>query len=164
MRLGRKILDYQKFMKYEELSKLVIEWGESKGILDSSTALRQLDKTQEELDETRAALKKLNDVFTQGSDSYLYVVTFILGAILGVITFSRVIKWLFKNFENRTLIVLIGFILGSVLNIVPYKTEDNESITSFLNFFKNDFSLVLWVFLGFVTIIILNIISKKNEK
>jgi putative membrane protein len=107
-------------------------------------------------------LKKLNDVFTQGSDSYLYVVTFILGAILGVITFSRVIKWLFKNFENRTLIVLIGFILGSVLNIVPYKTEDNESITSFLNFFKNDFSLVLWVFLGFVTIIILNIISKKK--
>ena len=108
-------------------------------------------------------LKKLNDIFTYGSDSYLYVVTFILGVILGVITFSRIIKWLFKNFENRTLIVLIGFILGSVLNIVPYKTEDNESITSFLNFFKNDFSLVLWVFLGFVTIIILNIISKKNE-
>ena len=108
-------------------------------------------------------LKKLNDVFTEGSDSYLYVVTFILGAILGVITFSRIIKWLFKNFENRTLIVLIGFIIGSVLNIVPYKTENKESITSFLNFFKNDFSLVLWVFLGFVTIIILNIISKKNE-
>ena len=48
-------------MEYEELSQLVIEWGESKGILDSSTPLRQLDKTQEELDETREALKKLND-------------------------------------------------------------------------------------------------------
>jgi NTP pyrophosphatase (non-canonical NTP hydrolase) len=55
------MLKRQESMKYEELSKLVIEWGESKGILDSSTALRQLDKTQEELDETRAALKKLND-------------------------------------------------------------------------------------------------------
>ncbi len=108
-------------------------------------------------------LKKLNDVFTEGSDSYLYVITFILGAILGVVTFSRIIKWLFKNFENRTLIVLIGFILGSVLNILPYKTENNESITSFLNFFKNDFSLILWVLLGFVVIIILNVISKKNE-
>jgi len=52
-------------MKYEELSKLVIEWGESKGILDSSTPIRQLDKTQEELDETRAALKKLNDLDRQ---------------------------------------------------------------------------------------------------
>ena len=108
-------------------------------------------------------LKKLNDVFTEGSDSYLYVITFILGAILGVVAFSRIIKWLFKNFENRTLIVLIGFILGSVLNILPYKTENNESITSFLNFFKNDFSLILWVLLGFVVIIILNVISKKNE-
>ena len=108
-------------------------------------------------------LKKLNDVFTEGSDSYLYVITFIFGAILGVVTFSRIIKWLFKNFENRTLIVLIGFILGSVLNILPYKTENNESITSFLNFFKNDFSLILWVLLGFVVIIILNVISKKNE-
>ncbi len=108
-------------------------------------------------------LKKLNDVFTEGSDSYLYVITFILGAILGVVTFSRIIKWLFKNFENRTLIVLIGFILGSVLNILPYKTENNESMTSFLNFFKNDFSLILWVLLGFVVIIILNVISKKNE-
>ena len=101
-------------------------------------------------------LKKLNDVFTEGSDSYLYVITFILGAILGVVAFSRIIKWLFKNFENRTLIVLIGFILGSVLNILPYKTENNESITSFLNFFKNDFSLILWV-------LFLNVISKKNE-
>jgi len=55
------MLKRQESMKYEELSKLVIEWGESKGILDSSTALRQLDKTQEELDETRTALKKLND-------------------------------------------------------------------------------------------------------
>jgi NTP pyrophosphatase (non-canonical NTP hydrolase) len=48
-------------MKYEELSELVINWGEDKGIFNKSTPLRQLDKTQEELDETREALKKLND-------------------------------------------------------------------------------------------------------
>ena len=56
-----KMLEREESMKYEELSKLVIEWGGNKGILDSSTPLRQLDKTQEELDETREALKKLND-------------------------------------------------------------------------------------------------------
>ena len=55
------MLQPQEFMEYEEISELVIEWGESKGIFDSSTPLRQLDKTQEELDETREALKKLND-------------------------------------------------------------------------------------------------------
>jgi NTP pyrophosphatase (non-canonical NTP hydrolase) len=56
-----KMLEREESMKYEELSKLVIEWGGNKGILDSSTPLRQLDKTQEELDETREALEKLND-------------------------------------------------------------------------------------------------------
>ena len=46
-------------MNYEELSALVLQWGEDKGIFAKSTPLRQLDKTQEELDETREALQKL---------------------------------------------------------------------------------------------------------
>ena len=52
----------KKSMKYEELSELVIKWGKSKGIFDSSTPLRQLDKTQEELDETKEALTNLNNL------------------------------------------------------------------------------------------------------
>ena len=47
---------------YEELSDLVIKWGVDKGIFDASTPLRQLDKTQEELDETKDALEKLNNL------------------------------------------------------------------------------------------------------
>ena len=46
-------------MNYEKLSKLVIEWGKDKQILEKSTPLRQLDKTHEELEETREALVKL---------------------------------------------------------------------------------------------------------
>lgn len=56
-----KMLEREESMKYEELSKLVIDWGQDKGIFNKSTPLRQLDKTQEELDETRRALQKLND-------------------------------------------------------------------------------------------------------
>jgi NTP pyrophosphatase (non-canonical NTP hydrolase) len=52
----------KKSMKHEELSELVIKWGKSKGIFDSSTPLRQLDKTQEELDETKEALTNLNNL------------------------------------------------------------------------------------------------------
>ena len=49
----------KKTMNYEELSALVLQWGEDKGIFAKSTPLRQLDKTQEELDETKEALQKL---------------------------------------------------------------------------------------------------------
>jgi NTP pyrophosphatase (non-canonical NTP hydrolase) len=52
-------------MRYEELSKKVIEWANEKGILQKSNPLRQLDKTQEELDETRRALKMLDNLLQE---------------------------------------------------------------------------------------------------
>lgn len=54
-----ELVTNQKSMNYEELSNLVIKWGEDKGIFAESTPLRQLDKTQEELEETKEALEKL---------------------------------------------------------------------------------------------------------
>tara|TARA_B100000497_G_C7688693_1_gene418017 strand:+ start:1583 stop:2014 length:432 start_codon:yes stop_codon:yes gene_type:complete len=54
-----KMIKNQKPMNYEKLSELVLKWGEEKGIFTNSTPLRQLDKTQEELNETREALEKL---------------------------------------------------------------------------------------------------------
>ena len=107
-------------------------------------------------------LKKLNTIFLNDSDSYLYIIAFVLGAIVGILIFSRVIKWLFKNFENKTLIIMIGFILGSITKIIPTENKD-QGIIAIYDFFTNDMSLVLWVFLGFLLIIILNTSSKKNE-
>ena len=43
-------------MQYKELEPLVIQWAKEKGILEKATALTQIEKTQEELDETRDAL------------------------------------------------------------------------------------------------------------
>lgn len=43
-------------MKYQELEVKVLEWAKVKGILDKATALTQIEKTQEELNETREAL------------------------------------------------------------------------------------------------------------
>ena len=56
---AKMIAKQKQSMNYEELSALVLQWGEDKGIFAESTPLRQLDKTQEELDETREALQKL---------------------------------------------------------------------------------------------------------
>ena len=55
----------KKPINYEELSALVLQWGEDKGIFAKSTPLRQLDKTQEELDETKEALQKLASLTDQ---------------------------------------------------------------------------------------------------
>jgi len=43
------------------------------------------------------------------------------GAIVGLLTFSRVLKWLFFHYKNATLAVLTGFIVGSLNKIWPWK-------------------------------------------
>ncbi|MDA8595064.1 DUF368 domain-containing protein [Flavobacteriaceae bacterium] len=44
-----------------------------------------------------------------------------LGAIVGLLSFARVLKWLFEHFKNWTLMGLIGFIIGSLNKIWPWK-------------------------------------------
>ncbi|RKS53454.1 putative membrane protein [Gillisia mitskevichiae] len=44
-----------------------------------------------------------------------------VGAIVGLLTFSRVLKWLFDHYSSITLAVLTGFIAGSLNKIWPWK-------------------------------------------
>lgn len=44
-----------------------------------------------------------------------------LGAIVGLLSFSKILKWLFSNYKNYTLAALTGFIIGSLNKIWPWK-------------------------------------------
>jgi len=47
--------------------------------------------------------------------------TLIIGAIVGILSFSRLLKWLFDHHKNLTLATLTGFIIGSLNKIWPWK-------------------------------------------
>ena len=47
--------------------------------------------------------------------------TLFIGAIVGLLSFSRLLKWLFDNYQNLTLATLTGFIIGSINKIWPWK-------------------------------------------
>ncbi|MEM9686151.1 MAG: DUF368 domain-containing protein [Bacteroidota bacterium] len=44
-----------------------------------------------------------------------------LGAVFGLLSFSRLLKWLFVHYKNATLALLTGFIIGSLNKIWPWK-------------------------------------------
>lgn len=46
---------------------------------------------------------------------------FAIGAVVGLLTFSRLLKWLFVHYTNITLALLTGFIAGSLTKIWPWK-------------------------------------------
>ncbi len=44
-----------------------------------------------------------------------------IGAVVGLLSFAKVLKWLFVNFKNGTLAILTGFVIGSLNKIWPWK-------------------------------------------
>ena len=46
---------------------------------------------------------------------------FLFGSIFGMISFSRLIAWIFKQYKNITIALLTGFIFGSLAIIWPWK-------------------------------------------
>ncbi|WP_044399092.1 DUF368 domain-containing protein [Lacinutrix sp. Hel_I_90] len=49
------------------------------------------------------------------------IAIFAMGAVVGLLSFSKLLKWLFKNYHNTTLALLTGFILGSLNKMWPWK-------------------------------------------
>ena len=65
------------------------------------------------------AYKTLSDAFHDWD--LKKIALFATGATIGLLSFSRVLKWLFKNYHNTTLALLTGFIFGSLNKVWPWK-------------------------------------------
>jgi putative membrane protein len=100
------------------------------------------------------------------------------GAIIGLLTFSKLLKWLFTKYHNLTLAILTGFILGSLNKIWPWKEVistrlnskgievpfQEDSISPFT--YNGDNQLVLAIILmviGFLTIVLLEKFGPKTN-
>lgn len=52
------------------------------------------------------------------------------GCVIGLLAFSRILKWLFNNFKNLTLSILTGFLIGSLNMLWPWKETISTRINS----------------------------------
>jgi putative membrane protein len=52
-----------------------------------------------------------------------------VGVIIGLLSFARLLKWLFLNYKNQMLIVLTGIMLGSLNKVWPWK----EAISTYID-------------------------------
>ena len=51
---------------------------------------------------------------------FAVVVIFVLGALVGILAFSRFLHWLLARYHRSTLLVLAGFIIGSLVKVWPW--------------------------------------------
>jgi len=97
-----------------------------------------------------------------------------IGAIGGLVAFSRFLSWLLKRFPDSTIALLSGFILGSLGILWPWKTEikqtfgDKIKVIAYdwhLPDFNSDFALAsVFIILGILSITITEIWAAKKQK
>jgi len=109
---------------------------------------------------------------------FVSIIIFLVGAILGLLSFSRMLKWLFSTYKNYTLATLTGFIIGSLNKIWPWKETiswrtnskgievpfNTASVSPFS--FEGDNQLLISIFLmliGFGLIILLEKLAIKKD-
>lgn len=49
------------------------------------------------------------------------ILTFLVGAAIGIVAFSNILSWLLKKYHNPTIAVLAGFMVGSLNKVWPWK-------------------------------------------
>ena len=101
-----------------------------------------------------------------------------LGAIVGLLSFSKILKWLFSNYKKYTLAALTGFIIGSLNKIWPWKetltwrTNSHGVKVPFNQVSVSPFSFevdpqipfaVLLVLIGFLLILLMEKLAVKKQ-
>ena len=62
-----------------------------------------------------------------GDMNLAVILTFLVGAGIGIIAFSNVLSWLLRKYHNLTIAMLAGFMVGSLNKVWPWK-EVTETI------------------------------------
>ena len=113
------------------------------------------------------------------SKDILIIGLFAAGCVIGLMSFSRLLKFLFSKFKEITIALLTGFMIGSLYKVWPWKNEYGEAIVVHSNG-KKDYMMAnvvpsnfngdaqLWfaigcAIMGMAVIVVLNRFAPKEK-
>lgn len=88
------------------------------------------------------------------------LVPFALGAIVGIVAFSKFLKWLLSRYERQTMLLLVGFVLGTMLKIWPW--ADKEAVSA-AGHGLQIVEAIIAMAVGVGLVVLIQSLSKKQE-
>ena len=88
---------------------------------------------------------------------------FMLGAVVGILGFSKFLHWLLARWHRATLIVLAGFIIGSLVKVWPWSNTEALAQADAADGMLWGWAL-LFAVLGFGLVTGIELIAKKGKK
>jgi putative membrane protein len=116
-------------------------------------------------------LKTIKEIVSLNSEYFLNFLSFVMGALLSVKLFSKLLTWSYNNHKNYTLSCLVGFMIGSLPALWPWKSESNTDELLFYKLYIPDNSFMnsefisglLFFMFGFVLVLIIDFLGKKYK-
>lgn len=59
---------------------------------------------------------------------FITIIIFAVGAAAGIIAFAKFLHWLLEHYHRETLLVMAGFIIGSLVVVWPWSSRNMETI------------------------------------
>ena len=87
---------------------------------------------------------------------YNIILVFLIGCLIGIINFSKIIKWLFHNYRDYTFSIMLGLVIGSIHTVWPWRKSFTDDVTN-----EYIFLSIIVTIIGFAVIYSLEKISKK---
>ncbi|MBR3292735.1 MAG: DUF368 domain-containing protein [Bacteroidales bacterium] len=87
------------------------------------------------------------------------LIVFALGCVVGILAFAKFLHWLLDHFEKQTMLVLLGFILGSLVKVWPWSNPEVQALLD-----PHYGAAALWAVLGVALVLGVEYLAKMKEK
>ena len=98
-------------------------------------------------------------------ENLLTLLLFVIGIVLGLASFARLLSWMFRCWRDLTIAVLAGFMIGSLRKIWPWKFGDVNSDNTLPQVGDERFWIAVSLALaGFALVIVIELVARRFEK
>jgi putative membrane protein len=91
-----------------------------------------------------------------------------MGALIGILAFSRVLSWLLKHYENPTIALLVGFMVGS-MRLIVFRMTHSSAVESALTYIPLEVTSTQWgiafsfAVFGFIVVSLLDHLQTRSN-
>lgn len=93
-----------------------------------------------------------------------------IGCAIGIVAFSKALHWLLARYQQQTMLVLVGFVMGSLIKVWPWSDEALAAATA-----ASDGSVpvtsgemlipgIIWIVIGIAAVVLLELAGKASRK